>query len=162
MTPRLSSACSNQLSYRPAFSLTPWWRHGDSNPGHPACKAGALPTELYPQSAWDSFEERELFGVASFTFEKAVTRVALSSSNLGYTSFFRFKEETHFFPLGSSSLSPRRPKVLANFLLLRKEVIQPQVPLRLPCYDFIPVTSLTLGHCLLAVGFAYFGCDRLP
>ncbi len=25
------------------------WRHGDSNPGHPACKAGALPTELYPR-----------------------------------------------------------------------------------------------------------------
>ena len=33
-------------------------------------------------------------------------------------------------------------------LLLRKEVIQPQVPLRLPCYDFIPVTSCTLGPCL--------------
>ena len=46
--------------------------------------------------------------------------------------------------------------------ILRKEVIQPQVPLRLPCYDFIPVTSLTLGPCLLAVGFRYFGCDRLP
>ena len=29
--------------------------------------------------------------------------------------------------------------------LRRKEVIQPQVPLRLPCYDFIPVTSYTLG-----------------
>ena len=37
-------------------------------------------------------------------------------------------------------------------LLHRKEVIQPQVPLRLPCYDFIPVTSLALGRCLLAVG----------
>lgn len=51
VTPRLSSACSNQLSYRPGFgSLSRnWWRHGDSNPGHPACKAGALPTELYPQ-----------------------------------------------------------------------------------------------------------------
>ena len=35
--------------------------------------------------------------------------------------------------------------------LLRKEVIQPQVPLRLPCYDFIPVTTHTFGHCLLAV-----------
>ena len=35
-------------------------------------------------------------------------------------------------------------------LLLRKEVIQPQVPLRLPCYDFIPITSHTFGHCLLA------------
>ena len=37
-------------------------------------------------------------------------------------------------------------------LLLRKEVIQPQVPLRLPCYDFIPVTTHTFGRCLLAVG----------
>ena len=36
-------------------------------------------------------------------------------------------------------------------LLLRKEVIQPQVPLRLPCYDFIPVTTHSLGSCLLAV-----------
>ena len=31
-------------------------------------------------------------------------------------------------------------------LLLRKEVIQPQVPLRLPCYDFIPVTTHSLGR----------------
>ena len=36
--------------------------------------------------------------------------------------------------------------------LLRKEVIQPQVPLRLPCYDFVPITSLTLGCCPLSVG----------
>ena len=35
--------------------------------------------------------------------------------------------------------------------LLRKEVIQPQVPLRLPCYDFIPITIHTFGICLLAV-----------
>jgi hypothetical protein len=37
-------------------------------------------------------------------------------------------------------------------VLLRKEVIQPQVPLRLPCYDFIPVTAHSVGRCLLAVG----------
>ena len=30
-------------------------------------------------------------------------------------------------------------------------MIQPQVPLRLPCYDFIPITSHTFGACLLAV-----------
>ena len=34
----------------------------------------------------------------------------------------------------------------------RKEVIQPQVPLRLPCYDLVPVTELTVGTALLAVG----------
>jgi hypothetical protein len=31
--------------------------------------------------------------------------------------------------------------------LLRKEVIQPQVPLRLPCYDFTPITDHTFGAC---------------
>ena len=35
--------------------------------------------------------------------------------------------------------------------ILRKEVIQPQVPLRLPCYDFGPVADPTVAGCLLAV-----------
>ena len=34
----------------------------------------------------------------------------------------------------------------------RKEVIQPQVPLRLPCYDFTPITTQTLDGSVLAVG----------
>ena len=33
-------------------------------------------------------------------------------------------------------------------LILRKEVIQPQVPLRLPCYDFTPVADPTVVACL--------------
>ncbi len=36
-------------------------------------------------------------------------------------------------------------------IILRKEVIQPQVPLRLPCYDFGPVADPTVAGCLLAV-----------
>ena len=35
-----------------------------------------------------------------------------------------------------------------------KEVIQPQVPLRLPCYDFAPVTALALGG-LVPCGFRH-------
>ena len=31
---------------------------------------------------------------------------------------------------------------------LRKEVIQPQVPLRLPCYDLVPITGFTVGASL--------------
>ena len=30
-------------------------------------------------------------------------------------------------------------------MIVFKEVIQPQVPLRLPCYDFTPVTTHTVG-----------------
>jgi len=37
-------------------------------------------------------------------------------------------------------------------VLLRKEVIQPLVPQRLPCYDFIPITTHTFDGALLAVG----------
>jgi hypothetical protein len=36
----------------------------------------------------------------------------------------------------------------------RKEVIQPQLPLRLPCYDFVPITSPTLDSCV-PEGFAH-------
>ena len=32
--------------------------------------------------------------------------------------------------------------------LLRKEVIQPHLPIRLPCYDFIPLTSHSFGSLI--------------
>ena len=44
--------------------------------------------------------------------------------------------------------------------LLRKEVIQPQVPLRLPCYDFTPIIAHTLGRSLLAVGSRTSGINN--
>ena len=40
----------------------------------------------------------------------------------------------------------------AMLFSFRKEVIQPQVLLRLPCYDFTPIMNYTLGGCPLAVG----------
>ena len=42
-------------------------------------------------------------------------------------------------------------QVLVARNILRKEVIQPQVPLGLPCYDFTPVTDPTVVSCLLTV-----------
>ena len=40
---------------------------------------------------------------------------------------------------------------LSFFVLLRKEVIQPHLPIRLPCYDFTPIISSTLDGWSLAV-----------
>ena len=37
------------------------------------------------------------------------------------------------------------------FLHPRKEVIQPHLPIRLPCYDFTPVIGLTFDGSLLTV-----------
>jgi len=36
-------------------------------------------------------------------------------------------------------------------------VIQPQLPLRLPCYDFVPVAGPTLGACVPKVRAATLG-----
>ena len=50
-TSPLSGVRSNHLSYRPK-SLNPqpgeWWSQSGSNRRPPACKAGALPAELWP------------------------------------------------------------------------------------------------------------------
>ena len=39
----------------------------------------------------------------------------------------------------------------ARTVLLRKEVIQPHLPVRLPCYDFTPITDPTFDGSFLAV-----------
>ena len=58
-------------------------------------------------------------------------------------------EETHFLAVLALSLRFNSLELLRLFL--RKEVIQPHLPVQLPCYDFVPVTSPTLGSCLLTV-----------
>ena len=39
--------------------------------------------------------------------------------------------------------SGRFPRGKDRQMLLRKEVIQPHLPVRLPCYDFVPIASPT-------------------
>ena len=63
------------------------------------------------------------------------------------------------FPLGASPpeffsylFDNSTVKHKLYFFFLRKEVIQPHLPIRLPCYDFTPVTGSTFGSSLLAVG----------
>ena len=42
-------------------------------------------------------------------------------------------------------------------LSLRKEVIQPHLPVRLPCYDFTPLTKRAFDSAPLAVGLPASG-----
>ena len=120
-TSRLSGVRSNHLSYAPF-----WWRWGGSNSWPPACKAGALPAELHPHV-------RVSLGFSSFFF----CRHSFSLSIL--------KIEQCFL----STCSPLLTEAFElSFVLLRKEVIQPHLPIRLPCYDFTPVINPTLDGVL--------------
>ena len=60
---------------------------------------------------------------------------------------------SHRFPPRGTEVLGGRPATTPchegpNLGLPRKEVIQPQLPLRLPCYDFTPVTSPTFDGSL--------------
>jgi hypothetical protein len=58
---------------------------------------------------------------------------------------------SHALPVACATGAPCGAGVSAMTFSLRKEVIQPQVLLRLPCYDFTPIMSCTLDGCPLAV-----------
>ena len=66
-----------------------------------------------------------------------------------------FAPQTRFESLCRSVLQAVRfVKVSNRFFsafLHRKEVIQPHLPIRLPCYDFTPVTGFTFGGSFLTV-----------
>ncbi len=64
----------------------------------------------------------------------------------GGNMFFGMEEAL----LPGSNRSPGQKALSAD--ILRKEVIQPQVPLRLPCYDFTPVAEPTVVSCLPLLG----------
>ena len=51
--------------------------------------------------------------------------------------------------LSVSTLKTKQRRKLCEVpLLLRKEVIQPHLPIRLPCYDFTPIIDFTLDGWL--------------
>ena len=110
VTPRLSSVCSNQLSYRPRYS------------------------------------------------RREAQRLAFAKNRCRFSQNWIVRATQQFNWLGlsaSPSLSARSifempASALARFGegFSRKEVIQPQVLLQLPCYDFTPITDHTLGASL--------------
>ena len=130
------------------LSTQHWWSWSGSNRRPPECKSGALPTELQPLvrktnrgrlDAWDR-------GPAPTPISTSVTpsRDSERSSLPSHRALWADQ------PVDYLEWNDCR-RVLCRRLhprSLRKEVIQPQVLLRLPCYDFTPIMNHTLGRCL--------------
>jgi hypothetical protein len=72
-------------------------------------------------------------------------------SSKGHSQVCEFSNENSK-PLGEAERHQLRAGgqviSLTSLMLLRKEVIQPHVPVRLPCYDLVPVTDPALGSSL--------------
>ena len=71
------------------------------------------------------------------------------ASHCGTVFFSTLKIEQCFLSTLRSPLLTEAYEL--SFVLLRKEVIQPHLPIRLPCYDFTPVIGPAFGSSSLAV-----------
>jgi hypothetical protein len=123
-----------------------------SNRRPPACKAGALPAELIPRSCTNprgfqtaSAPDKTLVGLDGF--EPSTPALSRRCSN-----------RLSYRPLSLSSFTAdKRERSTFDTFSSRKEVIQPHLPIRLPCYDFTPVMNPTVVTVLLAVRLATSG-----
>jgi hypothetical protein len=70
---------------------------------------------------------------------------------------YRDQNNASIYELGSYALPFGCSDAQQALALPEKEVIQPHLPVRLPCYDFTPVTSLAFGIPLLAVKVMTWG-----
>ena len=77
----------------------------------------------------------------------------LSYTPIGFSDLFSLSMSYPSLKIEQQSVprSYHRTSCASCAVLLRKEVIQPHLPIRLPCYDFTPITSFTFGGVLLAV-----------
>ena len=80
--------------------------------------------------------------------KQVLSQLSYTPTWLDYSSELSKLNSYHNFPL----LLPTIGTVhVFHELLLRKEVIQPHLPIRLPCYDFTLIINPTFDCCLLAV-----------
>ena len=155
-TSRLSGARSNHLSYEPIqfprciSSLIPTRRFrlrqlaaggDDGNRTHDPLLAGQVLSQLSYTPVSLRGELNNLYGHSKLNNNKLILAFRLT---LSLAVFFWF----------CSTVYLRYPLALlcAEYLVLhRKEVIQPHLPIRLPCYDLTPIIEPTFDCCLLAV-----------
>ena len=73
----------------------------------------------------------------------------------------RCSNQLSYRPLSLSSFTAdKRERSTFDTFSSRKEVIQPHLPIRLPCYDFTPVTNPAVVIALLAVRLTTSGRTR--
>ena len=132
-----------------------------SNRRPPACKAGALPAELNPHFS-------TLVGLVGL--EPTTPALSTQCSNqLSYRpQYFRIRDSgfRNQIRCRTRRVNTTESRILnpescifrttdecrhSAFGFSRKEVIQPHLPIRLPCYDFTPVMKPSVVSAPLAV-----------
>ena len=70
---------------------------------------------------------------------------------MSFSTYFIIHSVSNFVNTFFKSFFKEPSKLNSRLILPRKEVIQPHLPIRLPCYDLTPIIEPTFDCCLLAV-----------
>ena len=142
-TSRLSGVRSNLLSYEPSFLRLP--------------AALPLPCLFLTRSGGDErvrtddpLLAKQVLSQLSYT--PTVSRPSSSFALNGCLQHAQNYTVQVSSAFALPSPTPRAVTVISlrqRLVLPRKEVIQPHLPIRLPCYDFTPVIGLTFDSSLL-------------
>jgi hypothetical protein len=148
-TSPLSGVRSNHLSYRPV--------PGRVSGGAGRDRTGDLlnANQALSQLSYSPFRKPAATGSRrrrlSLTLLEASWTRMFSSARLENNPLFSTRSGEPKMPTmnwnGCRLLHDSRFSAAPATFSLRKEVIQPQVLLRLPCYDFTPIMSHTLDRC---------------
>jgi hypothetical protein len=128
-----------------------WWRRPGSNRRPSPCKGDALPAELLP--LFKILPDLFLVLVGLARVELATSRLSgVRSNQLSYRPLYmKQRARTAARERGSTWSLDRFVRLRTDHCSLRKEVIQPHLPIRLPCYDLAPVTGFTFGGSIREV-----------
>ncbi len=148
-TSPLSGVRSNQLSYRPVI-VAESVQYINTEPVRSQCRPSSVfiprvsRTRLNMQSGYAALDRRDGFQRSRDGLIQALSRPKTEEVHDNVPNTLQPS-------LARRSPRSRKHSSVMTFSL-RKEVIQPQVLLRLPCYDFTPIMNHTLDGCPLAVG----------
>ena len=81
----------------------------------------------------------------AYPYHSRTSRRDIQAHDLFHTSIHTIRHDCHAIVWHTLSKN-------MDCILRRKEVIQPHLPVRLPCYDLVPITSLTLDGSPQKVG----------
>ena len=150
-TSRLSGARSSLLSYEPIssrtchlfVSLNSPFGGDDGIRTHDPLLAGQVLSQLSYTPV--------LFGFRVYSLSEQSLKIEQQSIYSKSSSYLWVFLSVKPFRTVCTFVLPFMLILRGSTVLHRKEVIQPHLPIRLPCYDLTPIIESTFDSCLLAV-----------
>lgn len=147
----ITSPAGDRASPRPGSPIrTPWDHSSVDNSPRPIAASHVLHQHLVPRHPPYAHRHEPHSHTRPCTQQNHAVTTSRTHATSHNDARHHYPPVNHHTSEPTTRVRPQRtqqyPNTRAACLLLRKEVIQPHLPVRLPCYDFVPIASPTFDH----------------